>query len=122
MGAARIAVALCGARSNRDNLWVREPVTVACAQVEPVVFDRAATIDKLAEVAAEAAANGARLVLVPEAFVPGYPSNRWVRFLAGGEDAKPVYARLARESLEIPSPDSDRLGGIAREHGLWLAV
>jgi nitrilase len=101
---------------------VREPVTVACAQVEPVLFDRDATIARIAEVAREAAAGDAGLILFPEAFVPGYPSNRWVRFLAGGADAQPVYARLARESLEVPGPESERIGEIAREHGLWLAV
>jgi nitrilase len=101
---------------------MREPVKVACAQVEPVLFDRDATIDRIAEVASEVAAKGARLVLFPEAFIPAYPSNRWVRFLAGGEDSKAAYAKLARSSLELPGPDSDRLAGIAREHGLWLAL
>jgi nitrilase len=101
---------------------VRDPVTVACAQVEPVLFDRDATIGRIAEVAGEVAAKGARLVLFPEAFIPAYPSNRWVRFLAAGQDSKAAYAKLARESLELPGPDSDRLGEIAREHSLWLAV
>ena len=101
---------------------MREPVTVACAQVEPVLFDRDATIGRIAEVAADAAAREARLVLFPEAFIPAYPSNRWVRFLAGGQDSNATYAKLARSSLELPGPDSDRLGGIAREHGLWLAL
>ena len=102
---------------------MREPVTVACAQVEPVLFDREATIARLEEVAAEAVGKGARLVLFPETFVPAYPTNRWVRYLAGGDrDAKHVFARLARESLEVPSPASERIGAAAREHGLWLAV
>jgi nitrilase len=101
---------------------MREPVTVACAQVEPVPFDREATIGRIAEIAAEVAGTRAQLVLFPEAFIPAYPSNRWVRFLAGGQDSKSAYAKLARESLEVPGPDSDRLGEIAREHSLWLAV
>ena len=100
---------------------MREPVVVACAQVEPVVFDRDATIEAVDRVASEAAGQGAALVAFPEAFVPVYPSNRWARFLAGG-DAKPAYARLAREALEIPGPASERLAEIARERGLWLAV
>jgi nitrilase len=101
---------------------MREPVTVACAQAEPVPFDREATIGRIAEIAAEVAGKRAQLVLFPEAFIPAYPSNRWVRFLAGGQDSKSAYAKLARESLEVPGPDSDRLGEIAREHSLWLAV
>ena len=99
-----------------------ERVRVACAQVEPVLFDRAATIDRISGVAAEAAAGGAQLVLFPEAFVPAYPSNRWARFLAAGNGANHVYARLARESVAVPSEESDRIGAIAKEHGLWLAV
>jgi nitrilase len=98
------------------------PVRVACAQVEPVVFDRARTLDKVATVTAEAAAQGARLVLFPETFVPVYPSSRWVRELVGGGNGKPVFARLARESVEIPGPDSDRLAAIAREHRIQLAL
>ncbi len=98
------------------------PVKVACAQVEPVAFDRAATLDKVATVAAEAAADGARLVLFPETFVPVYPSSRWVRELVGGGNGKPIFARLARESVEIPGPHSDRLGTIAREQRIRLAV
>jgi nitrilase len=102
---------------------MHERVTVACAQVEPVLFDREATISRLEQVAAEAAGKGAQLVLFPETFVPAYPTNRWVRYLAGGDErAKQVFARLARESLEVPSPSSDRIAAAAREHGLWLAV
>jgi nitrilase len=101
---------------------MHDPVTVACAQVEPVVFDLDATIGRVDEVAAEAAGKGARLVLFPEAFIPAYPSNRWARYLAAGQDATGVYAKLAQSSLQIPGPDSDRLGSIAKEHGLWLAV
>jgi nitrilase len=100
-----------------------ESVKVACVQAEPVLFDRAGTLEKLDGLAAEAARGGAQLALFPEAFIPVYPSNRWVRHLAGGDaDARPVYARLAQESIAIPGPDADRIGEIARTHDIWLAV
>lgn len=100
------------------------PVKVACVQVEPAIFDRDASIDKIASIAADAAAEGAKLAVFPETFLPVYPSNRWARHFAGGHDgdAKELFARLARESLEVPSPASERIGAIAREHGLWLAI
>ena len=101
---------------------MRDAVTVACVQAEPVQLDREATIDKLAGLVAGAAAEGAQLVVFPETYVPAYPSSRWARFLAGGGDAKPAFARLARESVEVPGPASERLGSVAREHALWLAV
>ncbi len=103
---------------------MREPVTVACAQLEPVIFDRDATIEKLATGAAEIAANGARLAVFPEAFVPAYPSSTWAKALAGWaeEGAKEAFALLARESVEIPGPAERRLGEIARENELWLVT
>jgi nitrilase len=100
-------------------------VKVACVQAEPVPFDRAATIDKLEVLVREVASEGGRLALFPETFIPVYPSNRWARFLAGWNDAgdaRDIFARLARQSIEIPGPDSDRLAEIARDSDIWLAV
>jgi nitrilase len=101
---------------------MNEIVKVACVQAEPVVLDKAATIDKLEGLVSEAAGEGARLALFPETFIPVYPSSRWVRFLAGGSDGKTTFGRLARESVEVPGPDTERLGAIAREHSIQLAV
>ena len=99
-------------------------VKVACVQAEPVIFERDATIGKVATLCAEAAGEGAELVVFPETFIPVYPSSRWARHFAGWDDgdAKALFARLARESLEIPSEASDRIGSIARDNGVWLAV
>ncbi len=106
---------------------MQDVVKVACVQAEPVAFDRTATIDKLEGLVAEVAREGARLALFPETFIPVYPSNRWVRYLAGwaGTEAdagRDAFARLAQQSVSIPGPDSDRLAGIARANDLWLAV
>jgi nitrilase len=103
---------------------MKETVRVACVQAEPAILDRAATLDKLAVLTAEAKAQGAQLVVFPETFVPAYPSSAWARFLAGWSDprAKGAFAQLVRESVEIPGPDADRLGQIAREHEVWLVT
>ena len=97
---------------------------VACCQVEPVVLDRERTLDKLADTAAAAAAEGAELVVLPETFVPAYPSSVWAKALAGWAEpgAKEAFALLARESVAVPGPACDRLGEIAREHDLWLVT
>jgi nitrilase len=97
-------------------------VKVACVQIESALFDRDGTIEKIAAVSAQVAAEGASLAVFPEAFIAAYPSNRWVRTLASGPDGKDVFARLARESVEIPGEASERLGQIAREAGIWLAT
>jgi nitrilase len=103
---------------------MRVPVKVACVQAEPVVLDREATLDKLESLAAEAAGEGAELVVFPETFVSVYPSSKWAKALAGWADprAKAAFAALASSAVEVPGPAADRLGEIAREHGIWLVT
>jgi nitrilase len=103
---------------------MRETVTAACIQVEPAILDRAGTLERVAERTAEAAAAGAGLIVFPETFVPAYPSSAWAKALAGWAEpgAEEAFALLHRESLVLPGPDADRLGAIAREHGVWLVV
>ena len=103
---------------------MNETVKVACVQAEPVVLDRAGTLDKLEHVTREAADAGARLVVFPETFVPAYPSSTWAKAFAGWADprAKAAFALLARESLAVPGPDCDRLGRIAHENDVWLVT
>jgi nitrilase len=91
-------------------------------QAEPVIFDRDATIARLAELAREAAGEGARLVLFPETFVPVYPSNRWARELAHGSAGAAIWAKLAQQSVEVPGPAANAIGDAAREAGVWLGV
>ena len=48
-------------------------IKVAVVQAAPVLFEREATVEKVCQLTVEAAAEGAGLVLFPEAFIPGYP-------------------------------------------------
>jgi nitrilase len=103
---------------------VEAPVKAACVQAEPVVLDREATIDKLAELTAEAAGEGAQLVVFPETFVAVYPSSVWARHFAGWADerAKGAFAAIARSAVSVPGPAADRLGEIARDNAVWLVT
>ena len=50
-------------------------VRVAVVQAAPVLFDTETTLQKLADLAADAARQGAELVVFPEAFIGGYPKG-----------------------------------------------
>ena len=97
---------------------------VACVQVEPVILDREATLDRLEQLAAEAAGNGAELVVFPETFVPVYPSSRWAKAFAAWQNdgAKRVFAQIAENSVSVGSPAERRIGAAARELGIWLVT
>ncbi len=97
---------------------------VACVQAEPVILDREATLDRLEQLAAEAAGNGAELVVFPETFIPVYPSSRWAKAFAAWQNdgAKRVFAQIAQNSIAVGSPSELRLGAVARELGIWLVT
>jgi nitrilase len=100
------------------------PVTVACVQAEPVILDRSGTLDRLEELASEAARNGAELIVFPETFVPVYPSSRWAKAFAGGQSdgARATFARIAQNSIAVGSPEERRLAAAAKELGVWLVT
>jgi nitrilase len=89
-------------------------VRAAVVQAAPVAFDRERTIMKAGDLAADAARQGAEVVVFPEAFVPGYP---WGEVRTAEE--REVYWASA---LEVPGPSVDALGEIARRTGRYLVV
>ena len=95
---------------------------IAAVQASSVFLDRDACIDKACNLIREAAAQGAKLAVFPEAFVPGYPL--WVWFIPPGKThpLRKLYSELHRNSLEIPGPETDRLGQAARESGITVAI
>ena len=84
-------------------------VRVAAIQATPVVLDAEATIAKTVELFEQAAAQGVELAVLPETFVPVYPSNRWAKGAAdfGGWDE--FWERLHANSVEVPGPLVDEL-------------
>ncbi len=103
-----------------------EPDEVRVAVVQPaaIPFDASGAVDRVVELVAEAAAEGARLVLFPEAFVGGYPWGLHFGTSVGGRsDAGKETFRLYYESaITIPGPEATRLAEAAKEHGVILAV
>jgi nitrilase len=102
-----------------------ERVTVAVVQAAPVVLDREATLEKLERLVAEATDLGARIVVLPEAFVPAYPTSPVFGPVFGGFSdpaAGPVFRRFAGNCVEVPSPATERIGRAARKAKAWLCV
>jgi nitrilase len=97
----------------------RRAVTVAAVQSTPVFLDRDATVERLVAAIKEAAAEGAQLVVFPEAIVPGYPD--WVWRTPAWSDTD-WYRRLHDQAVDIPGPATDVLGAAAAEAGVWVAV
>lgn len=99
-----------------------KPFLAAAVQAAPVFLDRAATVDKACALIAEAAANGARFIVLPEAFIPAYPAWVWYLPLTRRNDVASLYRTLVEQSVDVPGPEVARLGAAARAAGAWVAV
>jgi nitrilase len=95
---------------------------VAAVQQSPIFLDRERTIDCACEWIAAAAAQGAKLVTFPEAFVPAYPL--WVWSVPAGQThaLRALYAELLDQAVTIPSAGVDRLRDAARTAGCVVAI
>jgi len=75
---------------------------IAIIQESPVVLDLEKTVAKAVVLIHEAASKGAKLVLFPEAFIPGYPAWIW-RLKPGGDWGlcEALHARLLKNSIDL---------------------
>ena len=97
---------------------------VAVVQAAPVLFEREATVAKAADLTAKASANGAQLVLFPEAFIPAYPRGLGFGTVVGNRSqlGRLTWERYWANSVEIPSPTTDKLSEVARKNNVYLVM
>jgi nitrilase len=99
------------------------PFTVAVVQAAPVFLDLPASLDRACALIAEAAGAGARLVLFPEAYLPGYPDWVWV---APPGSQKPIHNAMNRalmaNAVTVPDANTRQLCQAARKAKVIVAM
>jgi len=99
-------------------------VRVAVVQAGSIPFEREATLAKAEQLVAEAAGTGARLAVFPEAFVGGYPKGADFGARVGSRtpEGRKLFRRYFDGAIDVPGPETDRLGESARAHAMWLVI
>ena len=98
-------------------------VKVAICQKPPVLLDLAASLAVAVTAIEEAAGNGARLVLFPEAFLPGYPT--WIWRLRPGADmalGNIIHAELRRNAVDMARDGLAAIRAAAARHAVIVAI
>ncbi|HQZ22217.1 MAG TPA: carbon-nitrogen hydrolase family protein [Thermoflexales bacterium] len=97
---------------------------VAVVQAAPVLFDREASVQKACRLTQEAADQGAKLVLFPEAFIPAYPRGLSFGAVVGSRspEGRRTWRRYWANAVSIPSPATEALGAAARQAQVYLAI
>jgi nitrilase len=96
----------------------------AVVQDAAPAFDAAAALDRAVQLIAEAAAQGARLVVFPEAFLGGYPKGLDFGARVGmrAPEGRDLFRRYYENAIEVPGPATAILGAAARTHRVHLVI
>src|SRR5699024_8743631 len=97
---------------------------VAVIQSASVPFDPDASTTKAETLIAEAASEGARLVVFPEAFIGGYPKGTTFGAAIGFRTARgrKEFARYSNGAVTLDGPEVARLVQASRDHDVSLVV
>lgn len=99
-------------------------VKVGVVQAAPVLFDKGLSIEKACRLIKEAAAEGSKVVLLPEAFIPAYPRGLTFGMTIGSRsvEGRALWKRYWDNAIAVPSREVETLGMTAKEAGVYLAI
>ncbi|MEO7348683.1 MAG: nitrilase-related carbon-nitrogen hydrolase [Terrimesophilobacter sp.] len=99
-------------------------VTVAVVQAGSPLFDTDAALRKAERYIREAAAAGARLVVLPEAFLGGYPKGLDFEITVGSRTAagREQFRRYADSAVNVPGEETGILTQLATELGIDIVI
>lgn len=99
-------------------------VRVAVVQASTVLSDPTAAVADVRKWTAQAAGDGAELVVFPESFVGGYPKGSDFGAVVGrrSDEGRQAFLEFFRGAVEVPSGITNELGTIARDAGVHLVV
>ena len=93
---------------------------IATTVAAPVLFSREGTIEKVISMTREAASNGAKLIVFPETFVPGYPW--WIWMGINNNKKLELFKRQFQNSLEVKSAEMDYIRAAAKKNEIMIAL
>ena len=99
-------------------------VSVAVVQAVPVPFNKEASVAKVIAYTKEAASKGARIVLLPEAYVPCYPRGMLFGACVGKrtDAGRKDFRRYYDNAVDVPGLETELLAQAAGETGVYLSL
>lgn len=101
-----------------------QSLTVAVIQAAPILFNREGTVEKTCDLVQKASEKGAKLILLPEAFIPAYPRGLSFGTVVGNRSpaGRQLWLRYWENAVEVPGPATEILAEAARRAKVYLAI
>lgn len=95
-----------------------------CVQATPSLFNKEETVNGMQTWVQKAAGEDVKLLIFPESYVPGYPAGLGFGTVVGSrtEKGRQQFRELWENSVEVPGPETDRIGEMAKTHEMFLVV
>jgi nitrilase len=97
-------------------------IKVAAAQSAPVFLNKEKTVKKACNLIQKAGSNGAKLVVFPEAFIPGYPDWVWVVPNSKSKILNELYSELVQNAISIPDKWTNKLCDAAKSAKINVVI
>ncbi|GAB4524922.1 MAG: carbon-nitrogen hydrolase family protein [Parvularculaceae bacterium] len=99
-------------------------INAAVIQAGSKLFDTPATLEKFADLAADAAARGARLAVFPEAFIGGYPKGAdfGARIGSRSAEGRELFRRYFDSAIRLDGPEAAMICETAKANMLDIVV
>lgn len=95
------------------------PFKVAAVQAAPSFLDAQTGVKRAVKYIEDAATAGARLVVFPECWLPGYPNHIWLGPVAWGMQ---FVGRYFENSIEAGSPEDQAIAKAARDNNIQVSM
>ncbi|MDM5334279.1 carbon-nitrogen hydrolase family protein [Ureibacillus composti] len=97
---------------------------VAVVQVGSIVMNKVKCIDKAITYIQEAGANGANIIVFPEAFIPAYPRGLSFGAVVGSRssEGRNQFLRYAKNAITVPGPETEQLGEAVKKVGAYTVI
>ena len=97
-------------------------IKVAAAQAAPVFLNKEKTVKKVCKLIQKAGSNGAKLVVFPEAFIPGYPDWVWVVPNSESKILNELYSELVQNAISNPDKWTNKLCDAAKSAKINVVI
>ncbi|MFD7444005.1 nitrilase-related carbon-nitrogen hydrolase [Streptomyces sp. NPDC059909] len=99
-------------------------VTAAVVQAGSRLFDTSGNLAKAKDLIGQAARQGAEIIVLPEAFLGGYPKGLDFGVTVGSRttEGREVFRRYFESAVDVPGPETEELAALTRDLGVHVVI